>query len=69
MTVALSNCYYMQHSAAHLGDFHVRPRVLLITAVALAVGGAAVAAFVLLKLIGLITNVVLRRPSGPPAAT
>ena len=43
----------------HLGDFTVRPRVLLITAMALAVGAAsAVAAFCLLRLIGLITNLV-----------
>lgn len=45
--------------AAHLGDFSVRPRMLLITAFALFVGAAsAVAAFALLKLIGLITNLV-----------
>ncbi len=45
--------------AAHLGDFTLTPRALLITAVALAVGGAsAVAAFCLLRLIGLITNAV-----------
>jgi len=45
--------------AAHLGDFMVRPRVLLISALALPVGAAAaVAAFALLKLIGLITNLV-----------
>jgi len=43
----------------HLGDFTVRPRVLLITALALAVGAAsALAAFCLLRLIGLITNLV-----------
>jgi H+/Cl- antiporter ClcA/CBS domain-containing protein len=45
--------------ADHLGDFTLSPRVLLITALALAVGGAsAVAAFCLLRLIGLITNAV-----------
>ncbi|MFI5608898.1 chloride channel protein [Amycolatopsis sp. NPDC051903] len=45
--------------AAHLGDFNVRPRMLLIMAFALFVGAAsAVAAFALLKLIGLITNLV-----------
>ncbi len=45
--------------ARHLGDFTLRPRVLVITAMALAVGGAsAVAAFALLRLIGLITNAV-----------
>ncbi len=45
--------------AAHLGDFMLSPRVLPITALALAVGGAsAVAAFCLLRLIGLITNAV-----------
>jgi H+/Cl- antiporter ClcA len=45
--------------AEHLGDFTLRPRVLLITALALPVGGAsAAAAFCLLRLIGLITNAV-----------
>jgi len=45
--------------ALHLGDFTVRPRVLLITAIALVVGGAsAVASFCLLRLIGLITSLV-----------
>jgi CIC family chloride channel protein len=44
---------------AHLGDFTLGPRALLITAIALPVGGAsAVAAFCLLRLIGLITNAV-----------
>lgn len=43
--------------AAHLGDFTLTARTLLITAVALVIGGAsAVAAFCLLRLIGLITN-------------
>jgi H+/Cl- antiporter ClcA len=51
--------------AAHLGDFMVRPRVLVITAIALVVGGAsAVAAFVLLRLIGLITNFVFYQRFG-----
>jgi CIC family chloride channel protein len=45
--------------ASHLGDFTLGPRALLITATALPVGGAsAVAAFCLLRLIGLITNAV-----------
>jgi H+/Cl- antiporter ClcA len=45
--------------AAHLGDFTLTSRTLLITAVALVIGGAsAVAAFCLLRLIGLITNAV-----------
>ncbi|RSD14021.1 chloride channel protein [Amycolatopsis eburnea] len=45
--------------ATHLGDFQVRPRLLLIAALAVPVGGvAAVAALALLKLIGLITNLV-----------
>jgi len=45
--------------AARLGDFTARPRMLMITGLALAVGGAgAVAAFVLLRLIGLVTNLV-----------
>jgi chloride channel protein, CIC family len=45
--------------AMHLGDFALHPRTLVITAIALAVGGAsAVAAFCLLRLIGLITNIV-----------
>jgi CIC family chloride channel protein len=44
---------------ARLGDFTLRPRVRLITALALPVGGAsAIAAFCLLRLIGLITNLV-----------
>jgi H+/Cl- antiporter ClcA len=43
----------------HLGDFTLSPRVLLITLLALPVGAAgAVAAFLLLRLIGLITNLV-----------
>jgi H+/Cl- antiporter ClcA len=43
----------------HLGDFTLSPRVLLITLLALPVGAASsVAAFVLLRLIGLITNLV-----------
>jgi CIC family chloride channel protein len=43
----------------HLGDFSVTPRVLVIGALALAVGAvSAVVAWVLLRLIGLITNVV-----------
>jgi chloride channel protein, CIC family len=43
--------------AAHLGDFTLTARTLLITAVALVIGGAsAVAAFCLPRLIGLITN-------------
>jgi CIC family chloride channel protein len=51
-------------SAAHrnrsqLGDFTLKPRSLLITAWALLVGGAgALAALALLRLIGLITNLV-----------
>ncbi|WP_241968540.1 chloride channel protein [Streptomyces sp. ICBB 8177] len=45
--------------AAHLGDFTVRPRMLLITGLALLVGAAgAVAALALLRLIGLVTNLV-----------
>lgn len=45
--------------ASHLGDFQVNPRILLIAALAMPVGGAAaVAAWVLLKTIGLITNLV-----------
>ena len=43
----------------HLGDFTLRPRTLLITAWALVVGGfGALAALALLRLIGLITNLV-----------
>ncbi|MFD2415921.1 chloride channel protein [Amycolatopsis pigmentata] len=50
---------------AHLGDFHLRPRVLLITALAVPVGcAAAVAAFALLRLIGLITNAVFYQRLG-----
>jgi chloride channel protein, CIC family len=45
--------------AAHLGDFTLQRRVLFISAVAVGVGGAsAIAAFALLRLIGLITNLV-----------
>jgi H+/Cl- antiporter ClcA len=45
--------------AAHLGDFTLTARTLLVTTVALVIGGAsAVAAFCLLRLIGLITNAV-----------
>src|SRR5689334_6309496 len=44
---------------AHLGDFSVDARMVLITGWALLVGAAsAVAAWVLLRLIGLITNAV-----------
>jgi CIC family chloride channel protein len=43
----------------HLGDFSVTPRMLLITALALPVGAvSACVAWALLRLIGLITNVV-----------
>jgi H+/Cl- antiporter ClcA/CBS domain-containing protein len=42
-----------------LGDFTVRPRMLMITALALVTGGAgAVAAFALLRLIGFLTNLI-----------
>jgi H+/Cl- antiporter ClcA len=45
--------------AAHLGDFTLSPRTLLVTGVALVIGGASAgAAFCLLRLIGLITNAV-----------
>ncbi|ADP81300.1 chloride channel protein [Pseudofrankia inefficax] len=45
--------------APHLGDFTLTPRVLLVAAVAVPVGAAsALAAFALLRLIGLITNLV-----------
>ncbi|MFJ7216101.1 chloride channel protein [Amycolatopsis sp. NPDC098790] len=45
--------------ATHLGDFQVRPRMLLIALLAVPVGAAAsLAALALLKLIGLITNLV-----------
>src|SRR5690349_3402091 len=43
----------------HLGDFSTKPRVLLITALALPIGAvSAVVAWALLRLIGLITNLV-----------
>ena len=46
----------------HLGDFTVTPRMLLITALALPVGAvAAVAAWALLRLVGLITNAVFHQ--------
>lgn len=45
--------------AAHLGDFTLRPRVLLITAFAVGVGAASAgAAWALQRLIGLITNLI-----------
>ena len=45
--------------AAHLGDFTLRPRAVLIAALAVPIGAASAgAAYVLLKLIGLITNAV-----------
>nr|WP_235215284.1 chloride channel protein [Phaeacidiphilus oryzae] len=48
-----------QQRAPHLGDFTVQPRMLKITAWALPVGGAgALAALGLLRLIGLVTNLV-----------
>jgi CIC family chloride channel protein len=44
---------------AHLGDFTLRPRVLGIVAWAVPIGAAgAVAALALLRLIGLLTNLV-----------
>jgi CIC family chloride channel protein len=44
---------------AHLGDFKLQRRVLAITACAIPIGGAgAVAALALLRLIGLLTNLV-----------
>jgi len=43
----------------HLGDFTLTPRVLIIVAVALPIGAlGAVAAWVLLRLIGLVTHLV-----------
>lgn len=51
--------FWSQPHAAHLGDFQVRPRVLLITAISIVVGGAAAAAaFLLLRVTGLITSLV-----------
>ncbi|MYT28554.1 MULTISPECIES: chloride channel protein [unclassified Streptomyces] len=48
-----------RHRGAHLGDFTVQPRMLVICGWALLVGAAgAVAALALLRLIGLVTNVV-----------
>ncbi len=56
-----------------LGDFTLRPRTLTITAWALLVGGfGALAAFALLRLIGLITNLVFYqrcRPRSCPRAS
>ena len=48
--------------AAHLGDFALTPRTLLITAVALVIGASAVAAFCLLRLTGLAAG--HNRPRG-----
>ena len=46
------------HAIAHLGDFHVPPRVVVITAVAVPIGVlGALAAYALLKLITLVTNI------------
>ena len=43
----------------HLGDFTTTPRVVVITALSLPIGAvAAVAAWALLRLVGLITNAV-----------
>ncbi len=62
-------------SAAHrnrnqLGDFTFKPRTLLITAWALLVGGfGALAAFALLRLIGLITNLVFYQRCSVTVAT
>ena len=51
--------------AAHLGDFTLRPRVLLITVIALGIGAASAgAAWTLLHLIGLVTNLVFYRRFG-----
>lgn len=53
---------YDKRRGLRLGDFTVRPRMLLITAWALPVGAAgAMAALALLRLIGLITNLVFRQ--------
>lgn len=55
--------------APRLGDFHVPPRVLLITALAVPVGAvAALVAAALLKLIALITNLSFRWRFGFGAA-
>lgn len=58
------------HRGAHLGDFTVQPRMLVICGWALLVGGAgAVAALALSRLIGLVTNAVFcRDPRGDPTA-
>jgi len=49
----------------HLGDFTVTPRMLLITALALPVGAvSALVAWLLLRLIGLITNAVFYQRFG-----
>lgn len=49
----------------HLGDFTVRPRVLLIIAWALPIGVAgALASWILLRLIGLITNLIFYQRIG-----
>ncbi|MFF3568011.1 chloride channel protein [Nocardia jiangxiensis] len=54
-----SACRATREHAAHLGDFNVGPRMLAIAGLAIPVGAAAaLAAYGLLKLIGLITNLV-----------
>jgi hypothetical protein len=59
-------------AARRLGDFALRPRALLIAALSLAVGAlSAVVALALLRLIGLITNLVFygRFATGVVAST
>ena len=57
-TAGASQSKHSGHGIAHLGDFHVPPRVVVITAVAVPIGVfGALAAYALLKLIVLVTNV------------
>ena len=54
--------HQVRRKPAHLGDFTLRPRVLMIIACALPIGaGSALVSWILLRLIGLITNLVFHQ--------
>ena len=56
---AASAAHQIRRKLEYLGDFTVRPRVLLIIACALPIGAvSALASWILLRLIGLITNLI-----------
>jgi H+/Cl- antiporter ClcA len=55
----MNNAHQVRRKPRHLGDFTLRPRVLVIIAWALPIGAAgAFASWILLQLIGLITNLI-----------